>query len=67
VGSPEYNDAAFDTFNKQALSVCSGCSRTFLPESLLKHQKGCFASRQSSQLKSIEEKPTGGLMQGAMG
>lgn len=36
-----YNDAAFDSFNTKALEQCSNCGRTFLPESLVKHQKHC--------------------------
>jgi hypothetical protein len=58
-GSKEYNDAAFDTYNKQSLVVCTGCSRTFLPDSLVKHQKGSCAggAKESSQLRTIEESP----------
>ena len=35
-----YNQEAFDHFNTVALVAC-GCGRTFLPESLVKHQKTC--------------------------
>ena len=36
-----YNDAAFETYNTKALEPCPNCARTFLPESLVKHQKFC--------------------------
>lgn len=36
-----YNDEAFNDWNTKQLDKCEGCGRTFLPESLLKHQKGC--------------------------
>ena len=35
-----YNTEAFDHFNTNALVPCE-CGRTFLPESLAKHQKNC--------------------------
>ena len=35
-----YNDAAYDKYNKEGLIAC-GCGRTFLPDSLEKHIKGC--------------------------
>lgn len=37
----EYNDEAFKEYNEKALVPCDGCGRTFLPDSLIKHQKGC--------------------------
>ena len=36
-----YNDEAFKEYNENALEMCDGCGRTFNPESLPKHQKGC--------------------------
>jgi hypothetical protein len=36
-----YNNEAFNSYNTKALVPCSGCGRTFLPESLVKHQKMC--------------------------
>lgn len=35
-----YNDAAFENYNL-ALEPCPQCGRTFNPESLPKHMKGC--------------------------
>jgi hypothetical protein len=32
-----YNEAAFDNYNNKALVPCSGCARTFNPDSLVKH------------------------------
>jgi len=40
----EYNDQAFKEYNEKALVPCDGCGRTFLPDSLIKHQKGCKES-----------------------
>jgi hypothetical protein len=37
----KYNDEAFDNYNKKGLVPCPGCNRTFLPDSLKKHIKGC--------------------------
>ena len=39
-GIDAFNDAAFDNYNK-ALEKCPNCPRTFNPESLPKHLKGC--------------------------
>jgi len=36
----KYNEEAFDHFNTVALVPC-GCGRTFLPDSLKRHQKTC--------------------------
>jgi hypothetical protein len=36
-----YNEAAYDEYNTKALVPCNGCGRTFLPDSLEKHIKGC--------------------------
>jgi hypothetical protein len=36
-----YNNQAFEAYNTKALLKCEGCGRTFLPESLIKHQHGC--------------------------
>lgn len=35
------NQAVSDNYNKNVLVPCQGCGRTFLPESLAKHIKGC--------------------------
>ena len=35
-----YNEQAFDHFNTVSLVPC-GCGRTFLPDSLIRHQKSC--------------------------
>ena len=36
-----YNNEAFDQFNEKALVPCENCGRTFLPDSLKRHMKGC--------------------------
>jgi len=36
-----YNEAALDKFNTKVLEKCDGCGRTFNPEALVRHQKGC--------------------------
>ncbi len=50
----QYNDEAFNKFNKEALVPCDICGRTFLPESLAKHVKGCKPKSEVST--SIESK-----------
>ncbi len=40
-----YNSAAMDDYNDKALDKCEGCGRTFLPESLVKHQKMCLKGK----------------------
>ena len=37
----EYNNQAFDDFNKKALVKCKNCDRTFLPRPLEIHQRSC--------------------------
>ena len=44
-----YNQAAFDNFNEKALEPCPKCGRTFLPESLQRHLKGCHAKGEAPQ------------------
>ena len=44
-----YNQAAFDNFNSKALEPCPKCGRTFLPESLQRHLKGCHAKGEAPQ------------------
>ena len=39
------NDAAFTSFNDQALVQCGACGRTFLPDALAHHQKACTRAR----------------------
>ena len=36
----QYNEEAYEHFNKEVLVACA-CGRTFLPESLVKHQRTC--------------------------
>lgn len=36
-----YNKEVFQFYNTKALVPCPNCSRTFFPESLMKHIKGC--------------------------
>ena len=36
-----YNNAAFEEYNNNALSKCSNCSRTFLLDRLVVHQRSC--------------------------
>ena len=47
-----YNDDAFDSYNTKALEPCPNCGRTFLPESLVKHQKMCKGSSISLAAKT---------------
>ena len=46
-----YNDAAFDSYNTKALEPCPNCARTFLPESLAKHQKHCKGNQAMSSVR----------------
>ena len=45
----KYNDAAFDSYNHKALEPCPRCGRTFNPESLPRHLKGCHAKGEPEQ------------------
>jgi hypothetical protein len=36
-----YNEQAFKNFNEKSLEPCPNCARTFLPDSLKIHLKGC--------------------------
>ena len=60
-----YNQEAFDHFNTVALVPC-GCGRTFLPDSLVKHQKTCKSANLPVQ-KSGAADATGGGSVGAIG
>jgi hypothetical protein len=44
----EYNDEAFKEYNEKALVPCEKCGRTFLPDSLKKHIKGCKGAKGGS-------------------
>lgn len=35
------NEKSFETYNKKSLMPCAGCGRTFNPDSLETHQRGC--------------------------
>jgi hypothetical protein len=54
----EYNDAAFDNYNTKALVPCPNCARTFLPDSLVKHQKMCDKNHGKSPARGAS--PSGG-------
>ena len=41
----KYNDAAFEAYNNEALVPCVNCGRTFLPKSLVVHQRSCTAEK----------------------
>lgn len=65
-----YNDAAFDAYNTKALVPCQGCGRTFLPESLEKHLKGCkagAAAKKASEASSSFGGKGGGIGGGGGG
>ena len=47
-----YNNEAFDAFNEKALVPCNNCGRTFLPDSLIRHQKGCSGSNSAGGVES---------------
>ena len=36
-----FNAKQYENYNDKALVPCDGCGRTFLPDSLLRHKKGC--------------------------
>lgn len=59
-----YNEAAFKDYNEKNLEKCDGCGRTFLPESLVKHQKMCKGG--SGSKPSKVQPPSGGGMGGSM-
>ena len=48
----EYNNQAFDTYNEKALVPCHNCGRTFLPDSLIRHQKGCLKNQATGKPKT---------------
>lgn len=37
----KYNEEAKEIYKNQSLDACPNCARTFNPESLAKHVKGC--------------------------
>lgn len=49
-----FNSAVQDNYNKNVLVPCGGCGRTFLPESLAKHIKGCKAGAQAAEKAEYE-------------
>ena len=53
----KYNEEAFDHYNTVALVPC-GCGRTFLPDSLVRHQKTCKSA-------TMPVNKSGGLSGGA--
>ena len=59
LNTSSYNEEAFDTFNKKALEPCPNCRRTFLPESLAKHQKACKGTASSALVGSPRTDPQG--------
>lgn len=52
----QFNEEAFDGFNKNALIPCKHCNRTFLPDSLKIHRKICTAERPFKPLKRNNQK-----------
>jgi len=54
----QYNEEAMKEWNDKALDKCEGCGRTFNPESLPKHQKGCAG------MKGKAPKASGGSSDG---
>jgi len=40
-----YNEAAFENYNEKALEKCSGCTRTFNADALVRHQKMCLKGK----------------------
>lgn len=50
------NDIAFKQFNEKALVPCRHCGRTFLPDSLKRHQKRCTADRPFKPLNKNRDK-----------
>jgi len=60
-----YNDQAFDTYNTKALEPCSNCNRTFLPESLVKHQKHCKGGQTMSNRRTLGDQNLGSPTQGS--
>lgn len=57
-----YNAEAFDHFNTVALVPC-GCGRTFLPDSLVRHQKTC----KSANIVPARTSPVGSKTLGGSG
>jgi len=41
IDKDKYNEMAFNNYNEKALIPCEKCGRTFLPDSLKWHLKGC--------------------------
>lgn len=50
-----HRDESFKTYNNEALVACENCGRTFLPEKLAAHQRGCSAER---PMKSVQRAVT---------
>ena len=52
----EYNNQAFDDFNKKALMECKNCNRTFLPRPLEIHMRSC-RPKLPNESSQVEAKP----------
>lgn len=52
-----YNALAMKVYQKSALERCSFCDRTFLPESLVKHQPSCERNHQKQHEKKTKNNP----------
>jgi hypothetical protein len=53
------NDEAFESYNTNALVACV-CGRTFLPDSLKRHQKGCKGAQEAAKNGGPPVGATGG-------
>lgn len=54
----EYNNQAFDDFNKKALVKCKNCDRTFLPRPLEIHQRSCRPKPEGNSQAPVVAKPS---------
>ena len=52
----EYNDTAFDDYNKKALEECPNCKRTFVPRALEIHLRSCKEPQTSMTTRSRSNK-----------
>ena len=51
----EFNETAFRLYKTQTLVPCPGCERTFNPESLEIHLKGCKKGKEINDEKESQE------------
>lgn len=53
------NQAAYDTYNSEAMSKCDVCGRTFLPDRLIIHQRSCKPGNAAKSVAAASRRGVG--------